>query len=229
MKRRDRGQRGGQRAARSAGRGAAAKPGRRRLRMVLGVVGVLVAIALAAWVWRVASRRPMRASAPQEALSDLALKDSAGAALDAKDWEGATRWIGRLAEMEPRDTVYLRELGIAWHNLAWLGVHAGRPRPASRTSLDRATADLRALALLDSAAAIAHGQEDWILSREISGQIYETAGLPLDALPIYAEIRQRAPSYSPVLVRVSWVLSLLRDPLTPPRAAAGAALDVRPR
>jgi hypothetical protein len=229
MKRRDRGQRGGRRGARAEGRRTVASPERRGLRAIFGVTAVLVVILVVAWVWRASLRHPVRVAAPEGTLSPFALKDSAGAALDAQDWERAVRWIGRLAELAPRNSVYLRGLGGAWHNLAWMGVPHGRERPASRTSLDRVTADLRALALLDSAAANAENTEDWTLSRRHSGQIYETAGLPLDALQIYAEVRQRTPGYGPVLTRVSYVLSLLRDPLTQPPADSAPTLDVRPQ
>jgi len=229
MKRRDRRDRARKRGVPAEGRRTSAGGGRRRLWPILGVLAVLVAVVVATWIWRAALRQPVRASAPQEVISPFALKDSAGAALDAQDWEGAARWIGRLAEIEPRNSVYLRGLGSAWHNLAWGGVPHGRERPASRTSLDRVTADLRALALLDSAAANAVDTKDWVFSRERSGQIYETAGLPLDALKIFAEIRQRAPGYGPVLDRVSFVLSLLRDPLTQPPASLVPTQDVRPQ
>jgi len=229
MKRRERGQRPTKPGTRAERPRKPAKPRRRDLRLVLGVLAALAVIVLAALVYRLAPRRPAHGSAPHESPSPLAMKDSAGAALDAKDWEGSARWIGLLAELEPRNSVYLRELGIAWHNLAWGGVPHGRERPASRTSLDRVTADLRALALLDSAAANAVDTKDWIFSRERSGQIYETAGLPLDALKIFAEIRQRAPGYGPVLDRVSFVLSLLRDPLTQPPASLVPTQDVRPQ
>jgi hypothetical protein len=226
MKRRERGQRPAKRGARAEGRRTSAGPGRRRLRPILGVLAVLGAIALAALAYRVVLRRPVRASEPQESLTPLALRDSAGAALD---WERSARWLERLVAIKPRNSVYLRELGIAWHNLAWGGVPYGRQRPASRTSLDRVTTDLRALAALDSAAANAANTEDWTLSRQRSGQTYETLGLPLDALQIYADVRQRAPGYGPVFDRVRWVLSVLHDPLTQPREGSAAMLDVRPQ
>ena len=229
MKRRDRRDRARKRGVPAEVRRTSAGGGRRRLWPILGVLAVLMAIVVATWIWRASLRQPLRASVPREVISPFALKDSAGAALDAQDWEGAARWIGRLAEIEPRNSVYLRELGIAWHNLAWGGVPYGRQRSATRTSLDRVAADLRALAALDSAAANAANTEDWVLSRERSGQTYETLGLPLDALQIYAEVRQRAPGYAPVLDRVNWVVSLLRDPLTQPRGESTSALDVRPQ
>ena len=229
MKRRERGQRPSKPGTRAEGPRKPAKPRRRDLHLVVGVLAALAVIVLAALVYRLALRRPAHGSAPHESLSPLAIKDSAGAALDAKDWEGSARWIGLLAEIEPRNSVYLRELGIAWHNLAWGGVPYGRQRSATRTSLDRLAADLRALAALDSAAANAANTEDWTLSRQRSGQTYETLGLPLDALQIYADVRQRAPGYGPVLNRVNWVVSLLRDPLTQPRGESTSALDVRPQ
>jgi hypothetical protein len=227
VKGRERGRRPAKRGARAEGRRTSAGPGRRRLRPILGALVVLGAIALAALAYRVVLRRPVRTIEPQEHLTPLAIRDSAGAALAALDWERAARWLEPLVAIEPRNSVYLRELGIAWHNLAWGGVPYGRERPASRTSLDRLAADLRALAALDSAAANAANAEDWVLSRERSGQTYETLGLPLDALQIYAEVRQRAPGYGPVFDRVRWVLSVLHDPLTQPRQGSAAVLDVR--
>ncbi len=226
MKRRERGERQRGRAARRAEAREAARRGRRIGLAALGVALVIVALAI---VYRVASRRGGSAGSGAPPVSLLAARDSAGAALDSFDWPRLAHWLVPLLASEPRNSVYLREMGIATHNVAWMGLAYGRERTATRTSLDRVEAEVRALALLDSAAACAENPEDWAYSHERSGAIYETLGLPLEALGIYAELRQRQPGYTPVVGRVSYVVSLLRDPLHPPAAGSAPTLDIQSR
>jgi hypothetical protein len=214
------------RGRRAAARGTSAPAGGRRWFVVAAAVTV---VALASLGIRSALERARPAARTEPSLTPLVLQDSARVALDARDWPRLAQWLDRLLVFEPRNSVYLRDQAVALHNIAWLGITYGRERTATRTSLERIAAEAHALALLDSSMAWSEGLQDWALSRDRAGAFYETLGLPLDALAIYADLRQRDPGYQPILGRVSYLTNLLRDPLRAPAAGTPATLDVRAR
>ena len=191
------------------------RPARRPRRLparAIVVALVLVAVAAAAWLaLRLRSPRPTRDG--HDALTPAAMAESTRAAYAVKDWAAALHWARHLAGTDPSNPSLGLGLGLAWHNLAWGGAGYGRERTATRTSLDRVEMERRALALMDTATAHARDETEWVRSSMWLGQTYENVGLPLDALAIYARVRERQPRYGPVESRMTWVLNSLRDPL----------------
>ena len=98
---------------------------------------------------------------------------------------------------------------------------------------DSAVADaVRYFAALDSAAALARSDDEWMRIRRWSGQAYENFSLPLDALQVYTEVRLRDPGYQPTIRRAEGQLRILRDPRALPATGMTqlpAATDETPR
>jgi hypothetical protein len=149
------------------------------------VLAVLLAMtaSLAWWHWH--DRAPV--GQVGEA-SRAALAESARVALRRNDWERADSLLGRLLDDDPRDPTLLLGSAIALHNRVWLPPSDGRRRSPCRTSLDRATAECRALVLMDSAAACAHDLAGRTKARLRIAQVYQNLGLYLDALVVYRQI-----------------------------------------
>lgn len=142
-------------------------------------------------------------------------------AIARKDWVEAYDWAARLAQREPRNASLLLGEGTALHNVAWGVKHSGE-RFTARTSLDRLTLDLQAMALMDSAARLADTPEMWARARGWQGQLYEVLGLPGDALDIYYEVGQRVPTDPKAIGRGRYVLNLFHDPTTSGTTPPGA-------
>ena len=176
------------------------------------VAFMVVALALvAAAIWALKWRRPAPPAAPAGTVAD-----SMNAAMNRRDWSRGVDYSERLARTDPRNSGVIRNLAMATHNLAVAQtVRFGKPRPALRTSLDRIEAEMRVLALLDSAAALARDTDDWVRARQWNGEAYERLGMPLDAYQVYAEIRAREPNFTPALARMTWVTRSLMNPVAP--------------
>jgi len=229
MKRKPPGTRSPRRAAGACGR-PLRRPARGRPlpgRAVWLILAVLLLGAGSAWV--VLHRRAGTTRAPEPALPIPVLLDSVNAAEEERDWPRACFWFQRLVDADPGNPTALLGLGLAWHNRGWTGPRHGPERSATRTSLERIAMNLRALALMDSAARLPGTPEEWASARTWHGQTYETLGLPLDALQDYAEISRRQPGYEPVRGRLAWVLQSLRDPLKRPTGAQASPPDEESR
>jgi len=150
--------------------------------------------------------------------------DSEKVATQRMDWIAAYDWASRLAQREPRNASLVLSEGTALHNVAW-GLKRADQHFTARTSLDRLALDLRAMALMDSAARLAQSPEVWASARTWQAQLYEIMGLPTDALDIYYDTGQRVPSNAKLRVRGRYVLSLLENPV----AAETAPAPVAPR
>jgi hypothetical protein len=132
----------------------------------------------------------------------------------AQRWGRAVDVAERLAAREPRNASLVLGLAAAVNDLAWGGAPYGRERQAMRTSLRRIELEQRALALTDSAAALATNAADWCQARQMRGSILENLGLPLDALVIYVDEQRRAPGFAPARARADRVSRHLADPTT---------------
>jgi hypothetical protein len=209
---------GGRRERRAHGSGGAAarrttQPGRRGPAPALGALGALALLLLAAAAaWHLAHRRSAPAGPAKETLPFAVLMDSVHAAEQAQDWARSVRWFQRVAATEPNNPMYLLALALSQHNLMWVCSADSTGRSATRTSLDRIRMQLHVLALLDSAAANARNEDEWVRVRRWSGLAYENLSLPLDALQIYTEIRMRDPGFQPTITRAEGQLKILRDP-----------------
>jgi len=89
-------------------------------------------------------------------------------------------------------------------------------RSATRTSLERIEMESRALAHIDSAATGMTSDESWAEAIISAGQVYETLGLPLEALQHYLAANERLPNHPAVLSHLVFIERSLRDPLTIP-------------
>jgi len=145
-----------------------------------------------------------------------ALADSTDAATRRGDWDAALTFAEALAQTAPKLSGAQRKLAIAWHNYATgsRAVH-GEVRSATRTSLDKISSEVRALAAADSARALAANEAEWLASAEVYAKTLEYLGLPLDAYGIYAQILQRKPDYAFAQERIYWLQEHLRNPLLP--------------
>ena len=222
------------------GRGGAGTPGRRAAppgggspafaRTAWVALALLILVAVAAWA--LAHRGPRPSGPRKETLSIAVLMDSVRAAERAQDWPRSTRWFQRIADTEPTNPMYLLGLALAQNNLLWVGGADHPGRAAVRTSLDRIRMQRQVLALLDSAAALARSDDEWMRIRRWSGQAYENFSLPLDALQVYTEVRLRDPGYQPTIRRAEGQLRILRDPRALPATGMTqlpAATDETPR
>jgi hypothetical protein len=181
-------------------------------RRPLLLVAVLGGGALGIWAL-MQPRTPAPHPAPiaTDAMAESLLVADAG-----NDWDGALRWAHRLVVAEPANPTSALLLGVAWHNRSFMGSKYGRERSATRTSLERIEMESRALALIDSAVAGMRSNESWAEAMSYGGQVYETLGLPLEALQYYVAVRQRLPNYPAALPRAVFVEESLRDPRTIP-------------
>ena len=142
--------------------------------------------------------------------------DSLKAADARKDWVSTLLWAERLGAKRPLDHGVLLARGTAWSNYA-IDQRPGRlrPRPALRTSLERVGCLRRALGLVDSSSMAANTPARWLDSGERLARLYETLGLPGDALLAYETIKQRMPGKLSPAMRAYWLRALLYDPVNP--------------
>jgi hypothetical protein len=142
------------------------------------------------------------------------MADNAIAGYRAQDWGAALYWARLRAAVEPPDPAWILHLGIVSHNYSFAWTKRGRLRPLTRTSLERIELESQALALVDSAILGTPPEPRWAEATLTRGQIYETLGLPLEALQSYAALQQRLPGHTAATSRVVFVEQSLRDPLT---------------
>ena len=186
-----------------------ARPGhRRRSRWPLLV---LMAGAAGLIAFLLASRRP---AAVRPGGGDLAAAaESLDAATRRQDWSAAEQWAGRLAAEQPRDFDMLYALALAHHNRTTaMTPRFNRPRPALGRSLDRIAAEMRVLALLDSAAHVAATPQEWARAQLLRGMAFEGLGLPIEALEAYRGANERDPKLEGPARRIRWVSAHLADP-----------------
>jgi hypothetical protein len=177
--------------------------------VAIAVVGITLALAATSWL-----RTRPRPEAPASALPTQALLDSAVNASTRQDWVAAVPALERLNHRFPGNSTLICDLGQALHNYAVVQrPRAGVPHPAMRNSLERMETEQQVFALLDSAAAVARTEEQWLEARERYAETFENLGLPLDALVQYGRILRRVPTDRKSGGRVSWVRIRLRDPL----------------
>jgi hypothetical protein len=168
----------------------------------------------------------------QHRLPDL-LRSSAGTAYDERtildslqatdarqDRVSTLVWSERLGRVRPRDSAVLLARSTAWSNFA-LARRPGRAlaRPALRTSLERMACLQRAVGLMDSSALNAGATAQWVESGERLAQLYETLGLPGDALIAHEAIKQRFPDEMGPALRAYWLRALFYDPVNPDTSA----------
>jgi len=177
---------------------------------------VAVGIALVTIAWL--GMRSQRGPAPTQSRryagtpSEL-LEDSLHAAERVRQWQRSFAFASELSGREPRNARYLLLLAQSWNNLAWGGSAFGRERAPLRTSSARVRAFGRALTLLDSASGLARDPATYGQICLRVGQIYETEGLPIDALVVYQAGLVHVPEDSLINLRAAWVMSQLNDPL----------------
>jgi hypothetical protein len=208
----------GRHATRSSG-APPRRPGRRGRSGARAWIALAIVLAGCTAAWLALRAAPHARRAPAEALPIPVLLDSLNAVEARRDWPQACYWFRRLAEADPGNPTPLLGLALAVQDLAWVGSPGGSARPSTRTSLDRARLGMHALALMDSAAAIATRAEDWNRIRCWTGQAYENLGLPLDAVEIYTDACRRDPAYAPTRARIEAQLGLLREPGALPPAS----------
>jgi tetratricopeptide (TPR) repeat protein len=181
-------------------------PGRPRAARLLVAAGAIAAIALGL---RFAAPRLAAKPAGTAPPSAAALAESVRVAEAARDWARVLSHVERLAALEPRSAKYRLGLGVAWNNYAWAG---GRSeRSGARTSLERAEFQRLAFQHLDSAAALARGEQEIALIRVMRGQMYEALGLPLDALAQYQDALRHAPGDRLTAARAARIAARLRE------------------
>lgn len=204
---------GGKPAAAPRRSSAGAKP------LLWGAAAVLVALAaFGGWRLRSAGGRdavPRAHALPVAGMTTEAMLDSVRVHFDRRDWVAALQWAHECNVSAPGTPSLLLNEALAWHNFAQDPSQEWPGRPASRTSLDRIEMEKRAFALLDSAEAVATGDEEWANLRRWRGTQYEVLGLPLDALLAYDTALQRAPGYRPAMERLSWLQRVIIDPADP--------------
>lgn len=192
-------------------------PGGRPPVAALVVVGVLLlaAIAAASW-WRARlERAAIRPAAPRVAAMPLDSVRIVAAWFEAAnargDWPEALRLAERLAATLPTNSLAIRQLALAEHNLRNpLPSPRHGQRPMLRTSLDRARAEITTTALLDSAARVATTPADRARAYFWLGKVREYQGLPLDALRAYEQALAADPTDEASLRAASGVVAGLR-------------------
>ena len=194
-------------------RAAEAPPARHRLGR-LAALGIIV-LALAAAVLLPRLRRPESIRSAGQA-SDFALMDSLKAADARRDWVSALDWAERLGRTRPLDHTVMIARGTAWSNYA-VDQRPGRlrARPSLRTSLERMACMRRAIGLLDSSGLMAKTSEQWINSGSRLANLYETMGLPGDALLAVETMKVRLPGVLGPAMRAYWLRALFYDPVHP--------------
>jgi len=183
---------------------------------------VLASITLAALVtWSARtflSGVSLRGATPT--VSDRAMLDSLAAADARRDWVSALRWAEQLGRTHANDHGVLLARGIAWTNYA-SEQRPGRvfARPALRTSLERMACQRRAIGLMDSSSRVAGDAQRWIDSGARLADLYETLGLPGDALIAYETIKQRQPDAVAPALRAYFLRAVFYDPVHPDTSA----------
>lgn len=194
---------------------ARSRPPRRRPGR--GLTYTIFVIALAAAVLLFRSRRPPATGrAAIEDVADHAMLDSLYAADARQDWVRTLVWAERLGARRPFDHGVLLARGTAWRNYAVSqGLGRVRPRPALRTSLERMACTRRAIELMDSSSIAASTTARWLDSGQRLADLYQTLGLPGDALVAYETIKERLPNEMPPAMRAYWLRAVFYDPVHP--------------
>jgi len=177
-----------------------------RRNAALAAAGLALAL-LIAWLARPHPAQKLDALA---ALSSHVMADSARAAVATHRWDRALEWNAALAAREPRNSSLILGLGAACNNLTWSENRIGRSE--TRTARDRIGLQMLAIALMDSAAALARDEGEWVRAREMKAEAYENVGFPLDALALYSDLLRRSPEFTPARTRATWVMNHLRTP-----------------
>lgn len=189
-----------------------ARAGRRRRKrwpLLIAVAGAAGLLALYVSTRRPAMIRPVAGGFAAGA-------ESLNAATRRHDWSGAEQWAERLAADQPRNFDILYTLALSHHNRTTaMTPRFNRPRPALRLSLERIAAEIRVLALLDSAARVAATPEEWARAQLLRGMAFEGLGLPIEGLAAYRAANDRAPKLEVAGRRMRWVSAHLLDPLLP--------------
>jgi hypothetical protein len=151
---------------------------------------------------------------------DHVLLDSLQAADQRHDWVAAVRIAERLGRTHPNDHGVLFARGVAWTNYA-MEQRPGRihPRPPLRTSLERIACQRRAIGLLDSSSRATSDADRWIDSGRRLADLYDTFGLPGDALITYEIIKLRQPEAVAPAVRAYFLRAMIHDPFHPDTSA----------
>jgi len=177
---------------------------------------MLLALAGAAGllVFYFSTRRP---TAVRPGAGDVAAgAESLTAATRRRDWAGAEQSAERLAAEQPRSSEALCQLALALHNrTSAVTSRFNRPRPALRLSLDRIAAEMRVLALLDSAVRLAPTPEEGARAHMLRGMAFESLGLPIEALECYRAASERAPRLDRAALRLRRLTAQLADPRLP--------------
>ena len=132
----------------------------------------------------------------------------ARAAVGTQRWSRARFWGEAMAAREPRNSSVILGLAAAMNNLVWSVAEADRG--AARTSRDRIALLMNAIALMDSAAALARNEGEWDRALEMKAEALENVGFPTDALAIYEGVMRRSPAFAPPRARAAWVIQRLR-------------------
>ena len=185
-------------------------------------LSAVLVLAAAIVLWGRAPRTPRLAPSP-EPLATQALIDSVREAEGRGDWERALGHMQRLTDANPRNAVLLLALGKSWGNYAWAGGTYGRPRTALRTSLERVRILRHALALEDSASAMATTAREQVMVSVQWGRMLELIGLPVDALAHYEEAFRVDSTDRETRERIGSTIASLRDPRPDLARAARAA------
>jgi hypothetical protein len=196
--------------------GRAGRRRRNRWPLLIAVAGTAGLLALFVSTRRPAVIRPVAGGFAAGA-------ESLNAATRRHDWSGAEQWAERLAVEQPRNFDVLYTLALSHHNRTTaMTPRFNRPRPALRLSLERIAAEIRVLALLDSAARLATTPEEWARAQLLRGMAFEGLGLPIEALGAYRAANERAPKLEAAGRRMRWVSAHLLDPLLPDDLIDGA-------
>jgi hypothetical protein len=178
---------------------------------------LLVAIAILAVALLLRPRGNLPGRSPRTVTTgDGEVLDSVKAADARRDWVTTLFWVERLGVKRPLDHAVLLARGMAWSNYA-VDQRPGRvrPRPALRTSLERAECMRHALGLIDTSAMTAATPANWLDSGERLALIYETLGLSGDALVTYEMIKQKMPTETRPAMRAYWLRAIFYDPVHP--------------
>jgi len=178
---------------------------------------VVVLIVLAGFVvWRVRPFGLGRSASDR----DHVLLDSLKAVDQRHDWVAAVRIAEQLGRTHANDHGVLFARGVAWTNYA-MEQRPGRihPRPALRTSLERIACQRRAIGLLDSSSRATSDADRWIDSGRRLADLYDTFGLPGDALITYEIIKLRQPEALAPAVRAYFLRAMIYDPVHPDTSA----------
>ncbi len=200
-------------------------PGGRRRRRWSVLFSVVVAGGLVALF--VTTRRAPEVVPPVGGFAAGA--ESLNAATRRHDWAEAEQWAERLAVEQPRNFQVIYELALSLHNHSTaMTPRFNRPRPALRLSLERVAAEMRVLALLDSAARLAATPDDWARAQLLSGMAYEGLGLPIEALEIFRAVNQRSPKLAGPMLRMRWISAHLANPRVPDTLFTSGSEPARP-